>query len=235
MWTVRITRTVLQKTPYQPTQNRYTNYVWCVVCCECNYITGHIHVYSEILNSHTHVITHTQYNSILNTRHITTYRVIEKSLCTLWLQHRKLQVIFKVSPSSLHTFIDTSNCALEDRVQHSTVHIPNVFCDVHIEIINCVGIVCTVIARCTDTFRSPSTIRPSAAADCNISHSKQFYTIISTFLPCILLLSKFFVTNWCTRELFSKEYWNLHKITIAATCFGVITIIRERTVWACYS
>ena len=25
------------------------------------------------------------------------------------------------------------------------------------------------------------------------------------------------------------------KITVAATCFGVITIIRERTVWACYS
>jgi hypothetical protein len=69
------------------------------------------------------------------------YRVIEKSLCTWWLQYRKLQVMFKVSPASLQTFIDTSNCALEDRVQYSTVHIPNVFCDGHLQIINCVGIV----------------------------------------------------------------------------------------------
>ena len=37
--------------------------------------------------------------------------------------------MFKVSPVSLQTFIDTPNCVLEDRVQYSTVHIPNVFCD----------------------------------------------------------------------------------------------------------
>jgi hypothetical protein len=35
------------------------------------------------------------------------YRVIRKSLCTWWLQYGKLQVIFKVSPSSLQTFINT--------------------------------------------------------------------------------------------------------------------------------
>jgi hypothetical protein len=29
-------------------------------------------------------------------------------------------------PASLQTFIDTPNCVLEDRVQYSTVHIPNV-------------------------------------------------------------------------------------------------------------
>jgi len=49
--------------------------------------------------------------------------------------------MFKVSPASLQTFIDTPNCVLEDRVQYSTVHIPNVFCDVHLQLINCVGIV----------------------------------------------------------------------------------------------
>jgi hypothetical protein len=32
-------------------------------------------------------------------------------------------------PVSLQTFIDTPNCVLEDRVDYSTVHIPNVFCD----------------------------------------------------------------------------------------------------------
>jgi len=47
----------------------------------------------------------------------------------------------KASPSTLQTFIDTPNCVLEDRVQYSMVHIPNVFCDDHLKIINCVGIV----------------------------------------------------------------------------------------------
>jgi len=49
--------------------------------------------------------------------------------------------MFKVSPASIQTFIDTPNCVLEGNVQYSTVHIPNVFCDGHLQIINCVGIV----------------------------------------------------------------------------------------------
>jgi hypothetical protein len=69
------------------------------------------------------------------------YRVIKKSLCTWWLQYRKLQVMFKVSPANLQTFTDTPNCVLEDRVQYSKVHIPNVFCDGHLKIINCVEII----------------------------------------------------------------------------------------------
>ena len=48
--------------------------------------------------------------------------------------------MFKVSPANLQTFIDTPNCVLEDRVQYSTVHIPNVFCDDHLRLISCVGI-----------------------------------------------------------------------------------------------
>jgi hypothetical protein len=59
------------------------------------------------------------------------YRVIKKSLCTGRLQYGELQVMFKVSPASLQTFIDTPNCVLEARVQFSTVHIPNAFCDGH--------------------------------------------------------------------------------------------------------
>jgi hypothetical protein len=47
------------------------------------------------------------------------YRVIKKSLCTWWLQYRKLQVMFKVSPTGLQTFIDAPNCVLEYRVQHT--------------------------------------------------------------------------------------------------------------------
>jgi hypothetical protein len=49
--------------------------------------------------------------------------------------------MFKVSPASLQTFLDTPNRVLEYRVQYSTVHIPNVFCDGHLQIINCLGIV----------------------------------------------------------------------------------------------
>jgi hypothetical protein len=44
--------------------------------------------------------------------------------------------MFKVSPVSLQTFIDTPNC-----VQYSTVHFPNAFCDGHLQLINCVGTV----------------------------------------------------------------------------------------------
>jgi hypothetical protein len=64
--------------------------------------------------------------------------------------------MFKVSPASLQTFIDTPNCVLEDRVQYtySTVHIPNVFCDGHLQIINCT---CTVIVKCTLYIRHTET------------------------------------------------------------------------------
>ena len=49
--------------------------------------------------------------------------------------------MFKVSPASLQTFIDMPNCVLEDRVKYSTAHILNVFCDGHLQVISCVGIV----------------------------------------------------------------------------------------------
>jgi hypothetical protein len=49
--------------------------------------------------------------------------------------------MFKVSPTSLQTFIETPNSVFEDSVQYSTVHIANVFYDGHLYIISCVGIV----------------------------------------------------------------------------------------------
>jgi hypothetical protein len=57
------------------------------------------------------------------------------------VQYKKLQVMFKLSPASLQIFFDTLNCVLEDRVQYSTAHNSNVFCDDHLQIISCVGIV----------------------------------------------------------------------------------------------
>jgi hypothetical protein len=47
--------------------------------------------------------------------------------------------MFIVSPAIFQRFIDMPKCVLEDRVHYSTVHIPNVFCDGHLQIINCVG------------------------------------------------------------------------------------------------
>jgi len=41
--------------------------------------------------------------------------------------------MFKAYPASLQAFIDTPNCVLEDRVQYSTVHIPNIFCVGHLQ------------------------------------------------------------------------------------------------------
>jgi hypothetical protein len=105
-------------------------------------------------------------NNSIQVYHLILYHHTQ-SLCTWWLQQRKLQVMFKVSPTSLQIFIDTMNCALKDRVQYSTVHIPNVFCDSHLQIINCVGIVqihnfcvffCTVIIMCTETLWLPCII-----------------------------------------------------------------------------
>jgi hypothetical protein len=40
-------------------------------------------------------------------RHLEVLQGDQKSLCNLWLQYRKLQAMFKVSPASLQTFIDT--------------------------------------------------------------------------------------------------------------------------------
>jgi hypothetical protein len=61
--------------------------------------------------------------------------------------------MFKVSPAILQTFIDTPNCVLEDRVQYSTVHFPNVFCDGHLELFKIfLRVFCTVIIRCKETF-----------------------------------------------------------------------------------
>jgi hypothetical protein len=56
--------------------------------------------------------------------------------------------MFKVPSASLRTFIDTPNCFLEDRVQYSTVHTPNIFCDDYLQIINFVEIIRTHFVYC---------------------------------------------------------------------------------------
>jgi hypothetical protein len=68
------------------------------------------------------------------------YRVIKISV-HLKITIQKVTSNVQSVPRSLQTFIDTPNCVLEERVQYSTVHIPNVFCDGHLQTINCVGTV----------------------------------------------------------------------------------------------
>jgi len=57
-------------------------------------------------------------------------------------------------------------------------------------------------------------------------------TAFITFHICAVrpVTIKVFITNWCTRELFLMSIKVYIKITTAATCFGEITIIRERTI-----
>jgi hypothetical protein len=83
------------------------------------------------------------------------YRVIKKSLYTWWLQYRKLEVMFKVSPASLQTFIDA-------RLTLTPPVIPNYNYIFMVSDWNCLKyfcvFFCTVIIRCTETFWSPCII-----------------------------------------------------------------------------
>jgi hypothetical protein len=51
--------------------------------------------------------------------HPHTYMVIKKSICTGWLQHRKLQVMFKVSPSDRHGKGGTRLTLTQSVISHS--------------------------------------------------------------------------------------------------------------------
>ena len=55
----------------------------------------------------------------------------------LMITIQKVTSNVQVCPASLQTFFDMPNCVLEDRAQYSTGHILNVFCDGHLQIINC--------------------------------------------------------------------------------------------------
>jgi hypothetical protein len=77
------------------------------------------------------------------------YKVIKNSLCTWWLQYRNLQVMFKVSPASLQTFIDT-------RLTLTPSVIPNSNYVIMVSdwnSLNCFLLsFCTVIIMCTEIF-----------------------------------------------------------------------------------
>ena len=110
------------------------------------------------------------------------YRVIRKSLYTWWLQYRKLQVMFKVSPASLKTYIDTLNCVLEDSVQYSTVHIPNVFCSEYRNF----ACSCTVIVRCTETFWSSCIMKGGKKVDRACFVGSLFCGLPVLWAPCFV-------------------------------------------------
>jgi hypothetical protein len=57
------------------------------------------------------------------------------------------------------------------------------------------------------------------------------FLLFTRFKFCLRSYQSLLFTNWCTRELLQRN----SKICIKtpATCFGSITIIRERIIWAC--
>jgi len=74
-----------------------------------------------------------------------------------------------VYPVSVQTF-DTPNCVLEDRFQSSTVHIPNLFCEGHLHLINCVGIVLYCNRQVHRDFLITLYIRYVGFINCSDSH-----------------------------------------------------------------
>jgi hypothetical protein len=71
----------------------------------------------------------------------------------LMITIQKVTSNVRSAPASLQTFIDTLNCVLEDHVQYSMVHIPNVFYDGHLQIISHVGILLIAPQRKTQVYR----------------------------------------------------------------------------------
>jgi hypothetical protein len=55
------------------------------------------------------------------------------------------------------------------------------------------------------------------------------------YIPCILILSKFYLPTDAQLNCLKNSFKKYIKIDIetAPTCFGIITIIRERTIWSC--
>jgi hypothetical protein len=90
--------------------------------------------------------------------------------------------MFKVSSVSLQTYIDTPNCVLEDRVQHSAVHIPNIFCNGHLQIVSCWGTV-----RMYWVFLSHPFIRCTEAFDHSAPFLLRIIVVIGQ-MPSLLIL-----------------------------------------------
>jgi hypothetical protein len=113
------------------------------------------------------------------------YRVIKKSLCTWWLQYRKLQVMFKVSPTSLQTFIDT-------RLTLTPSVIPN-------------------LLHCTETnigiFRECQSVGTS---HCLITCWAQFSASLDTSC-CLRIIWRSCPTSQMTRQMQNvRTYWGLY-------------------------
>jgi hypothetical protein len=75
----------------------------------------------------------------------------KKSLCTWWLQYRKLHVMFNVSHASFQTFIDTRLTLMPSVIPNSNYVIMVSDCNFKIFL----RVFCTVIIRCTENFDHP--------------------------------------------------------------------------------
>ena len=146
----------------------------------------------------------------------------QKSLCAWWSQNRNLQLMFKLPPVSLQAFIDTPNRVPEDRVQYSTVHIPNVFCDGRFHFINCVGIVrihCFFITpqrkkNLAEKYRQGQgdtriTLTPHVITNCNYARWLKLFKILYFWRVLCTLIVRCTETFWspCISVLFCSLLW----------------------------
>jgi len=73
--------------------------------------------------------------SLMNNIYFPNFDPEKVSLHLIITIHKVTSNVQSVPLASLQTFIDKPNCVIDDRVQYSTFHIPNVFCDGHLQII----------------------------------------------------------------------------------------------------
>jgi hypothetical protein len=116
--------------------------------------------------------------------------LIKMSLSIWWLQHRDFQLMLKLSPASLQTFIDTPHylaqfdCLAADlqgqgdtRLTLTPSVIPNSNYVIMVSDWNCLKYFCIVIIRCIETFWSPCIL-------CLQNNNFQTFITTNIFMPC---------------------------------------------------
>jgi hypothetical protein len=139
-----------------------------------------------------------------------------KSLCTWWLKYRKLQVMFKLSPASLQTFIDTRPTLTPSVVPNSNYVI--MVSDWNGLKYFCVFL-CTVIIRCTETFWSSCICQYQYVTQCTLLKQRQTESNPSPFRRR--------QTTYFTGSLYSQTNEAMHSLSLR----HCLEILRIAAVW----
>jgi hypothetical protein len=152
------------------------------------------------------------------------YRVIKKSLCT-WLQYRKLQTVFKMSPASLQTFIGT-------RLTLTPSVIPNSNYVIMVTDWNCLKYFC-VFLYCNNQVRRDFLIAldnvtsfvPLTNYCCSVKAISITYfecLVYSIQWTCVILCSVTYPALQCFSTLSNKRHDFLKTLTEHKTCFDFL-------------